>query len=120
VVERLRGAGVRTVADALERDPEVLHETVLSNEHAAELAALVDRSEGTVRALTRAVGDAVLEVAAQRGVSARGGFATAETRAQLNHEVEERLRAAKLPVPSEESINLAVTRAAGTGTTGGS
>jgi hypothetical protein len=119
VVDRLGGAGVRTVADALNTDLEALHAEVLRRENAAELTAIVDRSESTIRALTRAVGDAVLEIATQRGVSARGGFATPEAHEELTREVEERLRVAKLPVLAEDKIHEAVTRAAGPRVPGG-
>ena len=115
VVARLGDAGVRTVADVLGRDPEALHAEVLRGENADELAAIVDRSESTARALTRVVGDAVLAAATERGIAARAGFATPEMRELLTRDVAERLRAAKLPVPAEERIHEAVTRAVGGG-----
>lgn len=115
VVDRLGGAGVHTVADALRRNAETLHDEVLHRDNAPELAAILERSEGAARTAARVAGDAVLAAATRQGIAARGGFASPEMRERLASDIEERLLAAKLPAPPEDRVRAAVDRALGEG-----
>jgi hypothetical protein len=110
VVERLADNGVTTIGGLLGRNPTDIHESALRRAHGEGLASLIESSADAARAVSKAVGDAVVSAAADRKLFARSDFEAADAVLDLSKRLEERLKAAKIAI-DPETVAAAITTA---------
>lgn len=111
VIARLSGARIRTVGDLVGANPEDLHAEVFGGSMGTALAGVVDAAEKTARSVAKAVGDAVLTFATERGVASRTELKAPALSAELAGQLTEKLAEAKLLVGADTVASVIETAA---------
>ena len=90
IVDRLRAAGVATVGDLLDREPDVVHQDILGSAGAAKLGELIEGAEKTAADVSRAVA-AGIRARRRYGVASREDLADEAKRRGIVDELAKRL-----------------------------
>jgi hypothetical protein len=90
VVDRLQAAGVATVGDLLDREPDVVHQDILGGAGAAKLGELIEGAEKTAAELSRAVASGI-RARRRHGVASREDLGDDAKRRGIVDEVAKRL-----------------------------
>jgi hypothetical protein len=109
VVDRLRAAGVRTMGELLDREPEALYQDVLSGAGAARLGELIEQAEKAASDVSRAVA-AAIKARRRSGLVSREDVADEAKRKGLVDEVAKKLAERGL---AAETVDAATARVLG-------